>query len=57
MSSVSQSRPDRTTGRDPILSQLTGPPWITLVDIDGCPVPVGEKDIPDVRPEPCPADS
>lgn len=38
------------------LGQLTGPPYITLVDIDGCPVGVGEKDIPDVQPEPSLAD-
>jgi hypothetical protein len=55
--SVSESRPDRTTGRDPILGQVTGPPYITLVDIHGCPVGVGEKDIPEVDREPCPADS
>jgi hypothetical protein len=43
-----------TNGR-PTQTQVTGFPMVTLVDIDGCPVPVGEKDIPDVQPEECDA--
>jgi hypothetical protein len=37
--------------------QVTGPPYITLVDIDGYAIPSCDKDIPEVRREPCPADS
>jgi hypothetical protein len=37
--------------------QLIGPPFIALVDLDGFAVPVGEKDIPHVEPDPTdPAD-
>jgi hypothetical protein len=48
MQSVSQRGP---------LGQTTGFPMVCLVDIDGFRVGVGEKDIPDIRPEPCPAGS
>jgi hypothetical protein len=32
-------------------SQITGPPFITLVDIDGHPVPTGEKGLPPHDPD------
>jgi hypothetical protein len=37
--------------------QTTGYPMVCLVDVDGHRVGVGEKDIPDVHREPCPADA
>ena len=38
-------------------TKVTGVPLVTLVDIDGFRVGVGEKDIPDIPPEPCLADA
>jgi hypothetical protein len=46
----------QTTTSTP-LGTITGPPYITLVDLDGGPVGPGSKNIPDGRPEPSPADS
>jgi hypothetical protein len=37
--------------------QVTGYPMVCLVDVNGDRVGVGEKDIPDVHREPCPADT
>lgn len=38
-------------------ASTTGHPMVCLVDLDGSRIGPGEKDIPDVRPEPAPADT
>jgi hypothetical protein len=48
----SQATPSRT---DHV--RTTGYPMVCLVDLDGFRVGPGEKDIPDIQPEPQPADS
>jgi hypothetical protein len=39
------------------LGRITGPPYITLVDIDGSPVPDHERTSGYISPDPIPADS
>jgi hypothetical protein len=34
----------------PARGQITGPPYITLVDLDGFPIGVGEKNVPEPMP-------
>jgi hypothetical protein len=41
----------------PAPGQSIGPPFVTLVGIDGLGVPDCERSIPEVRPDPTPADS
>jgi hypothetical protein len=45
------------SSKSPAGGQITGAPFITLVDVDGFAVPSAERDIPHVEPDPTdPAD-